>query len=128
MVNVFVLKMPRTNVSRRERLSLWLQSNKYEMIIAIVLFINVLWMALELQVAGQETGVELGLYSDRTQMDSWNVIFLVGDVIFTTFFCLDVTVRILVIQSLGHFFVKFFIAVFIDQKSSGEPLMILRFV
>lgn len=105
------------NLSRREELSVWLQSNKYEMIIAIVLCFNVLWMALELQVAGHEAGAELGLYSNGTRSESWNVTFLVGDVIFTTFFCLDVTVRIIVIQSLGQD--KFFIAVIVK----GEPLM-----
>eukprot|EP00438_Fugacium_kawagutii_P023586 Skav205942 [mRNA] locus=scaffold442:26363:34325:+ [translate_table: standard] len=44
-------------LSRRKRLSLWLQSNKYEMIIGLALCVNVLWMALELQVHGQETGL-----------------------------------------------------------------------
>jgi len=87
-------------LGRRQRFSLWLQSNQYEILIAFVLCINVLWMALELQVSGQEVGAEIGIYTNNLQneMDSWYTAFVAGDMVFTAFFCLDVTVRILVIR------------------------------
>lgn len=84
-------------LSRRERLAAWLQSTQYEMIIAMVLCFNVLWMAFELQLSGQVAGHELGIYGSRPVLD-FNSVFLVGDVIFTTFFCLDVTIRIAIIR------------------------------
>lgn len=91
------LRMP---LGRRQRFSLWLQSNQYEILIAFVLCINVLWMALELQVSGQEVGAEIGVYRNNLQndMDSWYKAFVAGDMVFTAFFCMDVIVRILVIR------------------------------
>ena len=91
------LRMP---LGRRQRFSLWLQSNQYEILIAFVLCINVLWMALELQVSGQEVGAEIGVYRNNVQneMDSWYKAFVAGDMVFTAFFCMDVIVRILVIR------------------------------
>lgn len=87
-------------LGRRQRFSLWLQSSQYEILIAFVLCINVLWMALELQVSGQEVGAEIGVYRNNVQneMDSWYKAFVAGDMVFTAFFCMDVIVRILVIR------------------------------
>jgi len=87
-------------LTRGQKFSLWLQSNQYETLIALVLCINVLWMALELQVSGQEAGAALGIYTNdiSSYMEIWNQIFLVGDILFTTFFCLDVTLRVCVIR------------------------------
>ena len=39
--------------------------------------------------------------SEENEMEFWHNVFLVGDVIFTAFFCLDVTVRIAIIRTLG---------------------------
>jgi len=60
-------------------------------------------MALELQVSGQEAGAALGIYKNdlSSYMETWNQIFLVGDILFTTFFCLDVTLRVCVMRILS---------------------------
>ncbi|CAK9064267.1 unnamed protein product, partial [Durusdinium trenchii] len=88
-------------LSRRVRCSIWLQSNQYEILIALLLFVNVLWMAFELQISGQVAGAKLRIYQNdlENEMEFWHNVFLVGDVIFTAFFCLDVTVRIAIIRS-----------------------------
>jgi len=90
------------SLTRGQKFSLWLQSNQYETVIALVLCINVLWMALELQVSGQEAGAALGIYKNdlSSYMETWNQIFLVGDILFTTFFCLDVTLRVCVMRTV----------------------------
>ena len=88
---------------RRQRFSLLLQSNSYEILIAFVLCINVLWMALELQVSGEEVGAEIGVYRNslKNGMESWDKAFVAGDMVFTALFCMDVVVRILVIRILS---------------------------
>ena len=99
-----VLEAGAEKKTRRQRFADWLQSTQYEMIIALVLCFNVLWMAFELQLSGQVAGHELGIYGSRPMLD-FNSVFLVGDVIFTTFFCLDVTIRIAIIRLVsgkGH--------------------------
>ncbi|CAE7553116.1 CACNA1I [Symbiodinium pilosum] len=84
------------------KMQVWLQSHKYEIVIAAVLCINVLWMAFELQLSGSDTGYQIGVISappvPAESWSTWGRIIEVGDLIFTTFFVTDVVVRIVVLQ------------------------------
>jgi len=91
-------------MTRFQRLQAWLQSHKYEMVIAGVLCVNVLWMAFELQLSGADTGYHIGVVSSPPvpagTWTTWTDVLEVGDLIFTSFFVLDVAVRILVLQKI----------------------------
>ncbi|CAE7445714.1 unnamed protein product [Symbiodinium sp. CCMP2592] len=85
-----------------EKMREWLQSNKYEMIMAGILLLNVLWMAFELQVHGSKSGFLIGV-SDAPMvpaeaMPAWDQVFLIGDMTFAAVFALDVCVRILILR------------------------------
>eukprot|EP00438_Fugacium_kawagutii_P019745 Skav227351 [mRNA] locus=scaffold1665:115538:116446:+ [translate_table: standard] len=56
------IEMRRREMSRVEILREWLQSNTYEMIMAIC--INVVWMAIELQFHGLVSGYKIGVYPE----------------------------------------------------------------
>lgn len=75
------------------------QSVKYEMLMAIFLSLNILWMAFELQVYGTMAGEDLraGGLIDRN-LNGWETCFMVGEIVFTVTFALDVTLRISVLR------------------------------
>lgn len=81
---------------------LWLQSSRYEMLIAFILCINVLWMAFELQFSGTIAGYEMNFFSERPMlshaMPAWELAIEVGDMFFTVFFVLDVLIRICILR------------------------------
>ena len=85
-----------------EKTKIWLQSSRYEMVIAMILCINVLWMAFELQFYGSLAGYDMGFFSERPvpseALPTWEVLIEVGDVLFTAFFVLDVVVRVFVLR------------------------------
>ncbi|CAJ1423454.1 unnamed protein product [Effrenium voratum] len=88
-------------MSRMDIFSEFLQSNTYEMIMALCLCINVFWMAFELQFEGAITGYGLGVYPSRVSeedMNGWNTFFLVGDIFFTALFAFDVFLRIFMLK------------------------------
>ncbi|CAE7481217.1 zupT, partial [Symbiodinium pilosum] len=49
----------------------WLQSSRFEMLMATVLCLNVLWMAMELQVDGSIAGIGLGVVSQSALPADW---------------------------------------------------------
>jgi len=85
----------------RNDLEAWLTSNTFEMMIAVALFLNVVLMAAELQVFGSAAGSALGLTEPVVppeMLPTVRTFFLVGDVMFTGFFALDVLLRICVLK------------------------------
>ncbi|CAJ1400755.1 unnamed protein product [Effrenium voratum] len=83
-----------------QRLRMWLQSNAYDMSMAFILCLNVLWMALESQIDGLQLGSQLGLYPTSPHTDEWELSFMIGDLFFTSLFALDVLVRICILQRI----------------------------
>ncbi|CAE7398722.1 ycf45 [Symbiodinium sp. CCMP2456] len=88
--------------TRLQRFQVFLQSSKFDMVIATVVFVNVLWMALKLQVDGSISGWQIGIFKrpllDPQQGGEWWLTFTqVGDVIFTGLFFMDVGIRIAVL-------------------------------
>ncbi|CAJ1393569.1 unnamed protein product [Effrenium voratum] len=83
-----------------ERCQVFLQSTKYEFLIALVLAANVFLMALELQVLGVSTGKDLGLYPDGpfVSTDAWTTFFRLGDDIFAAVFIIDILVKLAVLK------------------------------
>lgn len=85
-----------------EKTKLWLQSSRYEMLIAFILCLNVLWMAFELQFSGTLAGYEMKFFSQRPiapeALPTWELIIEIGDMMFTIFFVLDVFVRICILR------------------------------
>ncbi|CAE8736924.1 unnamed protein product, partial [Polarella glacialis] len=93
----------RSQSSCLKKLHTFLQSNKFEFLISVLLCVNVLFLALELQYHGNIEGYYLSMYEtpyiiqeDWGQVDSF---FVVGDLVFTVIFCIDVTIRIVVLRS-----------------------------
>eukprot|EP00439_Symbiodinium_sp_Y106_P010619 s6744_g1.t1 len=90
--------VPRPRRSLFLRIQDFLQSNRYELVIALLLSINVLWMAVEAQLSGTLVGYDLGFYKEtfmstndwRSRQDSVPL--------FTVIFALDVIVRIAVLR------------------------------
>jgi len=81
------------------RLQRFLQSTKYEFTISVVLALNVLWMAFELEVEGGAAGMALGVYPAGMDLfANLKDIFLVGDHIFAYIFIFDVVVRLSVLR------------------------------
>ena len=79
-----------------------LQSTTFEVVVAATLCLNVLWMAVELQIYGSMAGFSLGLIAsplveeqDKAHIDA---VFMLGDVLFTAFFALDVGVRMCLLK------------------------------
>jgi len=91
-------EMDRTFLQRMEA---FLQSPRFEMLITCLLCFNVLWMAFELQVEGSIVGTELGLYppADEEWFPTRAIYFRVGDVFFTSLFCLDVVIRVSIMRA-----------------------------
>lgn len=83
-----------------EKMQYWLQSSQYEMSIFFVLYLNVLFMALELHISGLASWQELSeeyIFSQQ-DLDSWHTVFTIGDVFFASVFVLDVVVRLFVLR------------------------------
>ncbi|CAE8657427.1 unnamed protein product [Polarella glacialis] len=85
-----------------QKLEHFLQSGNFELLISVLLFANVLFLALELQFQGAITGYRLSIYEtpypkekDWAQIRSF---FVVGDYVFAGLFCIDVAVRIVVLR------------------------------
>eukprot|EP00913_Durusdinium_trenchii_P027163 g25486.t1 len=72
------------------------------MVIAGMVFVNVLWMALKLQIDGSITGNEMGIYADppmsKQSQDEWQVVTMWGDALFAGLFTLDVGIRIVILR------------------------------
>ncbi|CAK9053878.1 unnamed protein product [Durusdinium trenchii] len=83
-----------------ERCQDFLQSTRYELIIAFVLAVNVFCMALEMELRGVHVaGVDLGLYPSVVQFDSQLFrTFSKADKFFAFFFVFDVLLRVCVLQ------------------------------
>ncbi|CAJ1386040.1 unnamed protein product [Effrenium voratum] len=85
-----------------ERFQTFLQSTQFDMMIAAMVSVNVLWMALKLQIEGSISGYEMGIYADPPMADSsrgtWQVFQECGDAVFTGVFVLDVGVRIVALK------------------------------
>eukprot|EP00439_Symbiodinium_sp_Y106_P063056 s2357_g9.t1 len=89
-------------MTRLEKWQLWLQSNRYESIMAVILCFNVLWMALDLQFFGSIAGYHLHVFTmpvPPEQVPTWESVLTIGDLLFTGVFVLDVIVRICVLRS-----------------------------
>ncbi|CAE7255645.1 unnamed protein product [Symbiodinium microadriaticum] len=99
----YVRRMSR--MTRLEKVQRTLQSPQYEMFMALVLCLNVIWMAIELQLEGTVTGQELNFWQGSTSALSesrpvWDSVLLIGEICFTSFFALDVVCRICILGSL----------------------------
>ncbi|CAK9089780.1 Sodium channel protein type 9 subunit alpha (Peripheral sodium channel 1) (PN1) (Sodium channel protein type IX subunit alpha) (Voltage-gated sodium channel subunit alpha Nav1.7) [Durusdinium trenchii] len=85
-----------------DKTKIWLQSSRYEMLIALILILNVLWMAFELQFYGSISGYEIKFFSERPVTDEalpfWQSVIEIGDLFFTGFFVVDVMVRICILK------------------------------
>jgi len=85
-----------------DRMYIWLQSHRFDMLITSLLCLNVIWMGLELQYSGAWTGVKLGVFKDTVVpvhlRPAFDVMFMVGDNVFTALFTVDVVVRIVVLR------------------------------
>lgn len=86
----------------KQRCAQFLQSSKYEVCVATVMILNVLWMALEAQVYGYFDANNSGLtvYSlvppeQRPLCDS---ILAAGDILFASVFVVDVGLRIVLLH------------------------------
>eukprot|EP00435_Cladocopium_sp_Y103_P055672 s1305_g18.t1 len=89
-------------LSNYEMFQAWLQSHRFDLVITILLCLNVIWMATELQITGSFSGFLLGVQeSSLVHIDQRQAVsrfFQYGDYIFTAFFTLDVIVRIIVLK------------------------------
>jgi len=93
---------PMEELTWLESFKMWLQSNSYEFAMALLLCINVFFMAMEAQIAGLDIGYDLKVITKGRPpiVDEWDLCFLIADVIFTALFALDVLVRICVLRRL----------------------------
>eukprot|EP00438_Fugacium_kawagutii_P009433 Skav202044 [mRNA] locus=scaffold1138:355323:358916:- [translate_table: standard] len=81
----------------------WLQSNTFELLIAVALCLNVLWIAIEVQIFGAFAGADLGIPQSLVWVSfdaqpTLRNIFNCGNAVFTVFFALDVIVRMCVLK------------------------------
>ncbi|CAJ1367651.1 unnamed protein product [Effrenium voratum] len=85
------------------KLQAWLQSHRFDLVITLLLGLNVIWMACELQIAGTYTGLEVGVLSSSLvptdYRDAVSHFFEVGDVVFTCCFTLDVAARVIILRT-----------------------------
>ena len=85
-----------------DRWKMWLQSTAFEVIIAATLCLNVMWMAVELQIYGSMVGHALGIVANPLVQEnhraSVDKVFMLGDILFTSFFALEVGLRIYVFR------------------------------
>jgi len=86
---------------RVEKLRSFLESPSYEALIALVLCINVLWMAFELQLYGTLAGVELQVYQSALvapeSLEEVESIVQAVDIAFSALFTFDVLLRVAVL-------------------------------
>ena len=79
-----------------------LQSTAFEVIIAATLCLNVVWMAVELQIYGSMVGYSLGIVANPLVQEdlraSVDKVFMLGDILFTSFFALEVGLRMYVFR------------------------------
>ncbi|CAL1152604.1 unnamed protein product [Cladocopium goreaui] len=90
------------------KLQVFLQSSFYEMLVAGLLCVYVLWLGVELQIFGAKSGYELGVLEGTliptASLAYWDsVVFPAVDLMFTVVFTADVVVRMAV---LGRAFWK----------------------
>lgn len=90
------------------KLQVFLQSSFYEMLVAGLLCVYVLWLGVELQIFGAKSGYELGVLEGTliptASLAYWDsVVFPAVDLMFTVVFTADVVVRVAV---LGRAFWK----------------------
>ncbi|CAE7629406.1 Scn11a [Symbiodinium pilosum] len=81
-----------------DRIRAFFLSSTFEMLIAGLLFINVCFMAAQLQYLGLRIGHEIGYARyDQTAEEAWpnsEQVFLVGDIAFATLFTLEMLTRL----------------------------------
>lgn len=78
-----------------------LQSNRYEVAVAVLLCVNVLWMAVELQFSGHQMAFNLELRDTQlplAEREFWASVFGAGENMFTALFTIDVVVRIFILR------------------------------
>ncbi|CAE8628400.1 unnamed protein product [Polarella glacialis] len=97
-------RSPQVELSKSllQKLEHFLEAGKFELLISVLLFVNVMFLALELQYQGAISGYHLNIYAtpypkeeDWAQIDFF---FVVGDYVFTGIFCIDVALRIAVLR------------------------------
>ncbi|CAE7206989.1 CACNA1I [Symbiodinium natans] len=94
-----------SQMTRLEKVQRALQSPQYEMFMAFVLCLNVVWMAVELQLEGTVTGQGLDFWPGMTDhlsqsRPTWDSVLLIGEMCFTSFFALDVICRMCLLRGL----------------------------
>ncbi|CAE7231484.1 SCN2A [Symbiodinium sp. KB8] len=84
------------------RLAAFLQGQAFESVLSVLLIANVAFMAFEMQYLGSLAGYRIGKYTDLFPSESarptMNQVLLIGDLVFTLIFAIDVTVRIIVLR------------------------------
>ncbi|CAE8624094.1 unnamed protein product, partial [Polarella glacialis] len=87
--------------SRFKRLEVFLQSNTFDVLISILLCINLVFLALELQYSGLIQGYRMAFYTSPTiREEHWpgaKIFFDVGYQVFTWLFAAEVFIRICVL-------------------------------
>lgn len=99
---------PKNKETALFKLQVFLQSSFYEMLVAGLLCVYVLWLGVELQIFGAKSGYELGVLEGTllptASLAYWDsVVFPAVDLMFTVVFTADVAVRMAV---LGRAFWK----------------------
>jgi len=95
-------EFPQPNRTRWDKTAVWLQSTKFEGMIAVALLANVTWMGVSLQVNGGKTGNDLGIFNDdivTASSKEWEILTQVIDTTFAIFFASEVLLRIVVLRS-----------------------------
>ncbi|CAK9054036.1 Zinc transporter ZupT [Durusdinium trenchii] len=84
------------------RIRRFLKSNRYEFVIATIMTLNVLWMALELQVYGYFDAYDSGLVSNfivpPEERSLCDTLLLAGDLLFAALFVIDVSLRMVFLK------------------------------
>lgn len=84
-----------------QKIQYWLQSHQYDMALFALVYVNVLWMALELHIFGlnrwQNLSPTVHTFSQQ-EIDTWTSFFDIGDLCFAGIFMFDVILRICVLQ------------------------------
>jgi len=84
------------------RLAAFLQGQAFESMLSVLLIANVAFMAFEMQYLGSLAGYDIGKYTDLFPSESarptMDQVLLIGDLVFTLIFAVDVTVRIIVLR------------------------------
>eukprot|EP00435_Cladocopium_sp_Y103_P058718 s828_g20.t1 len=119
------------------KLQVFLQSTRYEITISVVLALNVLWMAFELELEGGAAGVPLGVYDRGINVSDWNWIpasiladgvrkdaFRLGDTVFAYIFIADVVIRLLVLRRKFFQVCLNYVDIAVSMTSLAEELPI----